>query len=193
MKFTTAYSPVTTAFVSMSANERDAFYKWFMLNKPYYLDELIHTVWQTPGYEGWSADFSPESLGLLGEWLFFIITTKYQLLRDDRVEKEFLSGVNKVEAELLSDQEKSLAVMVGMYYGDVAVRNNPGLCWVQLNGSKKEADYGQPVISGPGLLPTNPVRVSNAFACGFADGSRNGSRLRETYEYWMTLIKRDNT
>lgn len=123
---------------------------------------------------------------------FFIITTKRHSLREHHVEKNFLSGVDKVEADLLSDQEKSLAVMVGMYYGDVAVRNNPELSWVQLKGSKKEADYGQPVISGPGLLPTNPVRISNAFACGIADGSRSGSRLRETYEYWMTLVKRYN-
>ncbi|MBX4137266.1 hypothetical protein HBO08_18580 [Pseudomonas rhodesiae] len=190
MKFTIAYSPVTTAFVSMSDKDRDAFYEWFMLNKPYCLDELIHTVWQTPGYEGWSADFSPASLGLLGEWLFFVITTKHPTLKDDHVEENFLSGVDKFEADPLSDQEKSLAVMVGMYYGDVAVRNNPELDWVQLRGSKKEADYGQPVISGPGLLPTNPVRASNAFACGIADGSRSGSRLRETYEHWMTLVKR---
>ena len=187
MKFTTAYSPVTTDFVSMSAHDIKAFYEWFMLNKSYCLDELIQAVWQTPGYENWCADFSPESLDVLGEWLFFMINAKHQSTKTELDKSKGLSDVNGLETDGLSNEEKSLAVLVGMYYGEVAVRNNPGLNWVQLKGNKKQADYGQPVIAGPAALHTNPVRVSNAFACGIADGSRTGSRLRETYDYWMQL------
>ena len=171
----TAYSPITTAFASAASNELERFYAGFMLNKPYCLDELIQTVWQTPGYEQWSADFSRASLDALGEW-FAARIRNVETLKNAAVGD-------------LSDEEKALAVAVGMYYGEVAVRNNPQLGWHQLKGNKKQADYGQPVISESGKLPTNPVRVAHAFACGIADGSKAAVRLRETYDYWMQLIR----
>ena len=188
MNFTTAYTPVTTAFASMSAKELNGFYEGFMLNKPYCLDELIQAVWQTPGYEDWCADFSPESLDLLAEWLAFQMTKVNLSSKGGTLADDSVASAAGVEVSDMSDEERSLAVLVGMYYGEVAVRNNPLLTWSQLKGNKKQADYGQPVISASGKLPTNPVRVVNAFACGLADGSRTSARLRETYDYWMGLI-----
>jgi len=188
MKFTTIYTPVTTAFASMTKKELSDFYDDFILNVPYCLDELIQDVWRTPGFESWSADFSPESLEVLGEW--FVTKIKKRYLDLDEIEEVRSLTVSQVSSVGwdLADEEKSLAVQVGMYYGEVAIRNSSSLGWEQLKGSKKLADYGQPVITGPGVIATNPVRVANAFAWGIADGSRTGSRLRETYDYWMKLI-----
>lgn len=171
----TAYSPITSAFASAASNELKRFYAEFTLNKPYCLDELIQTVWQTPRYEQWSADFSRESLDALGEW-FAAWIRSVETVKDAAVGD-------------MSDEEKALAVAVGMYYGEVAVRNNPQLGWHQLKGNKKQADFGQPVISDSGKLPTNPVRVAHAFAIGIADGSKTAGQLRQTYDYWMQLIK----
>ena len=171
----TAYSPITTAFASAAPNELERFYAGFMLNKPYCLDELIQTVWQTPGYEQWSAGFSRESLDALGEW-FAARIRNVETVKDAAVGE-------------LSDEEKALAVAVGMYYGEVVVRNNPQLGWHQLKGNKKQADYGQPVISDSGKLPTNPVRVAHAFASGITEGSKTAGQLGQTYDYWMQLIK----
>lgn len=170
----TAYSPVTSAFAAATPNELKVFFDAFMLNKPYCLDGLIQSVWQTPGYEQWSADFSPESLNAVGEWFAARIRERAQSS----------SAVEKGSEEVVS-----LAVAVGMYYGEVAVRNNRPLGWHLLSGSKRQADYGQPVVSRSGKLPTNPVRVAHAFASGIADGSKAAGRLRETYDYWMQLIK----
>ncbi|SEU13480.1 hypothetical protein [Pseudomonas graminis] len=185
MKFTTAYTPVTTAFASMTKKELSDFYECFILNVPYCLDELIQSIWQTPGFDSWRADFSPESLGALGEW--FATKLKKTKSSSDAVQFSTVAQASPVAWDL-TDEEKSLAVKVGMYYGEVAIRNHPSLSWMQLKGSKKLADYGQPVIGGPGIIPTNPVRVANAFAWGIADGSRTGSRLQETYDSWMEMI-----
>lgn len=182
MTFTTAYTPVSAAFASMGAQELKSFYEGFMLNKPYCLDDLIQAVWQTPGYEQWSADFSPESLDVLGEWFAAQIHDMARVSHSAQTAKD-------AAVRDMSDEEKALAVAVGMYYGEVAVRNNPQLGWHQLKGNKKQADYGQPVISDSGKLPTNPVRVAHAFASGIADGSKAAGRLRETYDYWMQLIR----
>lgn len=185
MKFTTAYTPVTTAFALMTKKELSDFYEGFILNVPYCLDELIQSVWQTPGFDSWRADFSPESLGALGEW--FAIKLKKTKSSSDAVQFSTVAQASPADWDL-TDEEKSSAVKVGMYYGEVAIRNHPLLSWMQLKGSKKLADYGQPVIGGPGIIPTNPVRVANAFAWGIADGSRTGSRLQETYDSWMKMI-----
>lgn len=170
----TAYSPLTSAFAAATPNDLKVFFDAFMLNKPYCLDELIQSVWQTLGYEQWGADFSPESLDALGEWFAARVRERAQ---------------SSSAVETGSEEVVSLAVAVGMYYGEVAVRNNPPLGWHALNGSKRQADYGQPVVSSAGNLPTNPVRVAQAFASGIADGSKAAGRLRQTYDYWMQLIK----
>ncbi len=191
MMHTTAYTPVTTAFASMTTKELDAFYEWFMLNKAYCLDDLIQAVWQTPGYEDWRADFSPKSLDILAEWLEFKMAKLNLSSKGSTLAEGSAASAAGDEVSDISDEEKSLTVLVGMYYGEVTVRNNARLTWSQLKGNKKQADYGQPVISASGTLPTNPVRVINAFVCGLADGSRTSGRLRETYDYWMELIKHE--
>ncbi|WP_248767180.1 hypothetical protein [Pseudomonas sp. MWU12-2345] len=188
MEFTTSYSPVTMAFASMTKKELSDFYKWFMLNLPYCLDELIQAVWKTSGFESWSADFSPESLGMLGEW--FAARVERRDLTPGEIDeiKSKMTSVIEVTTWGLTCESESLAVCVGMYYGQVAIKNNPLLSWEQLKGSKKLADYGQPVISGLGVVPINPVRVANALAFGIVRGSKTGSRLRESYDYWSKLV-----
>ncbi|WP_137212701.1 hypothetical protein [Pseudomonas sp. CFBP13509] len=189
MEFTTAYTPVADFFSSMNSKELNSFYELFMLNKPYCLDELIQAVWHTPGYESWNADFSPESLDGVAEWLASRIYKEQLSSTVNETGNDSIAGTADLNTPVLSEEAMSLAVLVGMYYGEVAVRNNPELSWSQLKGNKKQADYGQPVISASGSLPTNPVRVAHAFACAIADGSKTLGRLRETYNYWMQLIK----
>ncbi|MGN2410407.1 hypothetical protein [Pseudomonas syringae] len=137
MKFTTAYSPVTQAFALMTQKELREFYDTFMLNIPYCLDDLIHEVWKTPGFEDWSADFTPNSLDTLGEWLAHRIMKNRS--HHERSEKQEVPNTSKKPSEKtsLTDEELSLAVHAGMYYGEVAVKNNPTLHWEQIKGSKK--------------------------------------------------------
>ncbi|MDY7560890.1 hypothetical protein QN366_21890 [Pseudomonas sp. CCC3.2] len=188
MKFTTSYSPVTMKFASMTEAELSDFYNWFIVNLPYFLDELIQAVWKTPGFEGWSADFSPESLDMLGEWFAARVESRDLSPEEiDELKSEITSAVEIATWELTSET-KSLAVFIGMYYGQVAIKNNPKLSWKQVKANMKLADFGQPVISGPGVVPINPVRVANVLACGIARGSKTGSRLRGSYDNWSKLV-----
>jgi len=114
MKFTTVYTPVTTAFATMTKKELNDFYDEFILNVPYCLDELIQTVWQTPGFGSWSADFSAESLDVLGKWLETKIHKKYVSSK----KAEYSTNV-QISSDIwnLADEEKSLIMQIGMYYG----------------------------------------------------------------------------
>lgn len=189
--FTTSYSPATTAFASMTKEELAHFYHWFMTNLPYCIEELMQLVRSTPGFEGWNPDYSPESLNALGEW--FVGKVQKRDLTQNEVETLECSATTSVgiPAWDLTDETKSLSVYVGMYYGQVAVQNVPAVTWKQSLENKKMADFGQPVVAGPGVVPINPVRVANSFACGLIDGTKTGANLRKAYDYWAKLATKN--
>jgi hypothetical protein len=64
-----------------------------------------------------------------------------------------------IPKEELTNKSFSLAMDIGMYFGQVVLKNLPGTRWDQPLRNKKFADYGQPVILGFGKVPLNPVRV----------------------------------
>jgi hypothetical protein len=173
----------------MGKSDLEEFYEWFMSNLPYCIEELMQLVRSTPGFENWNPDYSPDSLNSLGDW--FSLKANKRGLSQKEIDALSSSKSGSVETSPwdLTDETKTLAVYVGMYYGQVALENFPSLKWKQQLENKKLADFGQPVIVGGGFVPCNPVRVANAFAWGIIDGSRSGSRLRETYDYWTKLSK----
>jgi len=190
-KFTTNYSPTTAAFAAMTKEDLGHFYQWFMTNLPYCIEELMQLVRSTPGFESWSPDYSPESLDALGEW-FAGKAKKRDLTRD---EVEAIKSRMAVPVEIpswdLTEETKSLSVYVGMYYGQVALQNNPAIKWDQPLENKKMADFGQPVVAGHGVVPINPVRVANSLACGLVDGTKTGGSLRKAYDYWAKLAAKN--
>lgn len=190
-QFTTSYSPTTTAFASMTKEDLGHFYQWFMTNLPYCMEELMQWVRSTRGFEGWNPDYSPESLDALGEW--FSGKAKKRDLTQDEVEALKSKGAASVEIPSwdLTEDTKSLAVYVGMYYGQVALHNNPHIKWEQQLANKKMADFGQPVVAGPGVVPINPVRIANSFACGLIDGTKTGGNLRKAYDYWAKIATKN--
>lgn len=188
MEFTTSYSPVTKFFAAMTKTELKEFYAWFMLNLPYCIEELMQLVRSTPGFEDWSADESPESLDSLGAW-FERNAQKRNLTPEeiDAVKSQLTRPIDITEWDL-TNETKSVAVYVGMYYGQVALKANSELRWEQQLGSKKLADFGQPVITGSSVVPLNPIRVAYSMAHGFIDGTKNRNQLREAYDYWAKLV-----
>lgn len=188
MEFTTSYSPVTTTFSTMTKKELKEFYEWFMLNLPYCIEELMQLVRSTPGFENWYPDDSPSSLDALGFWFVAKVQKRDFTIEEIEAIKNKRAGSIEAATWELTDNTKSLAVYVGMYYGEVAIKNNPVLKWEQKLGSKNLADFGQPVVVGLGAVPLNPVRVANSIACGFVNGTKTGPQLREAYEYWSKLV-----
>jgi len=185
----TNYSPNSGIFLAMDKKKLKEFYQWFMTSLPYCIEELMQLIENTPGFENWKADDSPDSLDGLGAW-FFMKAKKRDYTQEEikSIKKSFESkGEMDFSAWDLTDETKSLALYVGMYYGEVALKNHSLLNWEQCLGSKKIADYGQPIITGNGFVPINPVRVAHSIAFGFVDGSKDGGALRKGYDYWEKL------
>ena len=94
-----------------------------------------------------------------------------------------------VPNEELTERTFSLAMDIGMYLGRVLLANFPSLRWEQFLGSKKFADYGQPIITGFGPVPLNPVRIAVTLAYGLAKARGPSKRLREVYDYWAQRVQ----
>lgn len=173
----------------MDKNKIKEFYQWFMESLPYCIEELMQLIASTPGFEKWDADDSPNSLNDLGAWFATKVNKRDLTLKEIEVIKS--KQVKPIDFATwdLTDETKSLALYVGMYYGEVAIRNNSLLKWNQLLSSRKLADYGQPVLDGVGIVPINPVRVAHSIAYGFiGNNTRDGMELRKAYDYWEKLV-----
>lgn len=187
MKFSANYNPATTEFSSMKKEELKEFYEWFMLNLPYFIEELTQLVRSTPGFENWFPDCSPRSLESLGTWLAGKIEKRdLTSVEMGEIESRLGRGVN-ISRWDLTDETRRLITYVGMYYGDVALNNVPNVRWEQQLRNKRFADYGQLTIAGGEAVPINPVRIASSFAYGVASGEKDGKQLREMYEYWANL------
>lgn len=185
------YTPDLGLFGAMDMKQLRDFYDWFMTSLPYCIEELMQLVVNTPGFQHWNADDSPDSLNMLGEWFAMQVETRELSTEELQLIKATLTGPIEIQTWTLTEETKSLALYVGMYYGEVAIKNNQLLKWEQsfkMTGKKKIADYGQPVVAGGNFLPKNPVRIAHVFANGIAGGMQTGRRLRETFDYSEKLM-----
>jgi hypothetical protein len=147
----------------------------------------MQLVKSTPGFENWNPNYSAESLSMLGDW--FTEKIKKNGVTQDKTGKIENTIDNLVETTScdFTDETRSLAVYVGMYYGQVMLENNSALKWEQQLGNKNLADFGQPVVTGLGVIPINPVRVVNSIASGILNETKTGKQLRQSYDYWRKL------
>ena len=77
----------------------------------------------------------------------------------------------------------SLAVDVGMFYGQALIANLARAKWsLKLSTKKNDLDYGQAVISGF-IVPPNPIRI--ALGAVYALARRQPTRLRSSFEHWL--------
>jgi hypothetical protein len=173
----------------MSKKELKDYFQWFMDIMPQRLDELTNAVKQTPGFETWEADFTPDSLARLGEWFAAQVETR---LRTKEEMQEITSRSTypiDIPSEELTNRTFSLAMDIGMYMSQVFLKNHHSLRWDQPFGGKKDADYGQPVLVGFGAAPFNPVWMIVTLAYGLASKKKTGERLRELYDIWAKMIR----
>lgn len=150
MTYAVAQPPFTLKFREMSKDELEAYFAWFHEVTPQRVEELSKAVTGSHGFEDWAPDSSPNSLGALGRWF----ATQVELRARSAVE---IGGLLRkagppfeVPPEDLTNRTFSLAMDIGMYFGQVILANVPGTEWAQPLKDKKHADYGQPVIRGFG-------------------------------------------
>jgi hypothetical protein len=172
----------------MSKIELKQYFQWFVDILPRRIDGLADAVHETPGFESWQADLAPSSLSQLGDWFALQVETR----RRSEAEMEEMKGKQAFPIEAsnneLTNKTFSLAMDIGMYFGQVLLTNHPSLKWSQDISDKKFVDYGQPLLVGFGSVPLNPVGIVVVLAYGLVSGKRTGDRLRQLYDIWQNQI-----
>jgi hypothetical protein len=189
MTYATIQPPFTLTFAEMPKKELKRYFEWFMEVIPERLGELTEAVKQTHGFEDWQSNRTPASLDQLGNWFAGQVQTRSRTKEEiEKITTGLLFPI-EVSREELTNRTFSLAMDIGMYFSQVLLQNHPSLKWEQRIGSKRFADYGQPLLAGFGPAPLNPVRIAVTLAYGFANKNRSGSRLRELYDVWEKKVR----
>jgi len=181
--------PFTLKFREMSKKELKEYLRWFLEIIPDRIQELTNGVRSSAGFESWSPDFTPVSLDSLGAWFGTQVETRPRSPEElDVIRSESPYEIEVPERDL-TNRTFSLAMNIGMYLSQVLLRNHPSLKWNQPLGSKRFADYGQPVLIEFSYGPLNCVHIVVTLAYGIASGRQTEKRLRELYDIWAKAIK----
>jgi hypothetical protein len=191
MEYKNIQPPFTLRFQDMSREKAEAYFAWFMDQIPVRVSALEQAVQSTVGYEDWRANYTPESLEKLGQWLCEQVETRER----KKVERETIysrapAWFKNVEIEdwELTNRTFSLALDTGMYFSRVFEENLSGVKWVMVKKPRNDADFQQPVLVGTGRLGLNPVRILVTYVYGIARRSKGPERLRELYNTWANLL-----
>jgi hypothetical protein len=190
MSYQIIQPPFTLKFREMSKGELVAYAGWLHEITDERMSEIEGVVRSTPGFESWTATFKPEALVLLGEWFAVEVTTRSRTPEEKtelKLRGDLLMSAPDVD---LTNRSFSLAIDVGLYFARTFERAYPQLTWEQFFDDKKFADYGQPVLTGFGQVPLNPVRIAVSLAYGIASGKQTGKRLKEIYDYWSKQVSK---
>jgi hypothetical protein len=185
MAYSIIQPPFTLKFREMPKRELEAYREWFHAVIPERIVELTKVVNATPGFQGWKPDETPESLDPLGTWFDGQVEVRKKTAEEFQETTSQLMFPIDVPDEELTNRTFSLAMDVGMYFGQVVLKNLPGTRWDQILKNKKDADYGQPVLTGFGAATLNPVWIVVTTAYGVS--RKKPARLRQLYETWAKM------
>lgn len=188
MSYTTIQPPFTLKFREMSKQELKSYFRWFFDVLPQRINELTEAVIQSPGFENWQPDQTPDSLDMLGAWFASQADTRPRTAEEIHRITSGSAYPIEVPNEELTNRTFSLAMDIGMYLSQVFLKNHPSLRWDQPFGSKNFIHYGQPVLVGFGVLTFNPVYMVVMLAYGLVSKKEPGNGLRDIYDIWSKMI-----
>jgi hypothetical protein len=148
--------------------------------------QLVSTVRDTAGFQIWRGDYSPLSLESLGAWFNGQVDTRFRSQEEiNRIADRSKFPVPiPISERTLTDRTLSLTIDIGMYFGQAFVKNHPSVKWEHYLPGRRFADYGQPVLTGFGGVPLNPVRIVQVIAQKVVSNRACENRLREVYDVW---------
>jgi hypothetical protein len=193
MSYSIIQPPFTLKFRDMSADELKGYRRWFLEIMPARVIELHHAVNSAPDFGAWKPDHSRDSIENLGLWLSHQVETRPRTGGEiDEIKRRSVFDF-EISTRELTNRTYSLALDVGMYFGETLRKHYPALEWDQPVKNKKFADFGQMVLLGFGRATLNPVRIVVTFCYGIASGKRPAKRFDQVYGYWSRLCEEKRT
>ena len=182
-------------FFKANKKELQDYYNLYMSSIESYISDLEKTVRNSPGFEKWSADFTPDSLILLNRWFRLNVKTRKMSKEEIDAERESITDENlkrtvEIEDWEFTDDTKVIIIKIGMYFGEVFIKNNPTLKWhLYVNTSRNNMYFGQPVISGFEHSHFAPLHMIDVQASKIVDERGDERSLYDLYQYWIEDVK----
>ena len=182
--------------------EQETYFRWFLEAIPNRIDQLVKLVNTTPQFEGWLPSKEPDSLHVLGAWLYAVVKTPdlVKIKNDLQKKLDMLKYTMPYkESPTVPALALSAAFDTGIYLGEVFRHKCANvewwLCKTVVEGGPL-GDYGEPVLINFGRAHhMNPVLlVRTAMTLFLTDSVYNGplrlspSRLHELFEHWRKYV-----
>lgn len=184
MNYQAIQPPFSLDFWEMSKDELKAYFAWVMAIIPDRIHQLTAFIKDDPAFRNWESDNSESSIDILGEWMSAHVSVR------ERTDDELGALKDKSQysidppKDVLTRESYSIGFDVGLYFAQTLIAHHPNLKWTQDFRSRKDMDFGQPLLTPFGPLQLNPIRIAINVAHGLARKQRPATRLREVYEEW---------
>jgi len=184
-KIVTVPTNFAKPFDEFSKEEAKEYLNWFLNKK-----EERKVLLQDIAKDYFIPDYSIESLK--GVYYFMKDNVSYRVRsvhEVNRLNSEInMKGV-EVSQKDLSETTVSICFDIGVYFGEVLIKNNSQLQWTYCIAPRRHVDYGQPVIKGNTKMDLNPRRIFEVIASKFVNyKSMPEDQIVELYDIWLESL-----
>jgi hypothetical protein len=170
---------------AMTPKEAKEYFEWFKENIPAEMETLRRVVPKKI-----SLDFSPESLIPLEKW--FLPARAYKKLPKKQIMEDYANAPDYILEEMLRSryaptwQTVTIAAMVGVYLGEVFVRNDKDLYWGYVKKPKSDVHFNMPVVYGfsPPSMKFQASVSALSWCVPTYSTSRHGEKEKKTLYEW---------
>ena len=143
-------------------------------------------------YPEWRADYKKGSLVNLYEW--FAMQVAYRpMTASERKEVEeqisktpLFAGVIPIPEATFTDETVSISFDIGIYFGELLIRDIPLLKWTQKLNSTNYVYYAQPILSkSRSKVPVNPRSAIEGIARRILDKDTKEITFEMLYKNWF--------
>jgi hypothetical protein len=175
-------------FSNRNRKELREYSEWFFQNKRIRIAELCSAVDSFIG-KTWNNDFSVRSFDELNYFLLSNIESKPLSEEELIVKRNNIPSYIDVETWDLTIKSRSLLIDIGIYWGEVIIKNHSQLHWEQyFPRNKKSIDYGHMVIMLGNNPPINPVWLMYIQGLKVIGGESSQDLLNRLYSIWTCSI-----
>lgn len=196
--------PITKPVVEFSAAETASYFAWFIEQIPGRIEYMACQCSKQLGISRSKIDMEPDSLKYVWRWFLGIA----EIERTPNQKLEHLIGIYSkypyaIQEYLLRNHKEQFSLQteyilldIGMYMGEVFIKNNPVLYWGYFTEPRTDFSVNKPVLLGfadsrftpPFLTEFDPIHMVGVQAANIWDNTQNENDLLNLYYKWKKLI-----
>lgn len=176
-------------FYNQDLRQLRAHEKWFFENKEQRLTELQNAY---HAFCGKNLDYTPKSLKGLGDFFLHAVDIEKKSPEEYAAQRAKFPPDIPIKNYTLTIRSLSVIVDVGIYLGEVMIRNHKNMCWEQNKSrNKRDVERGYMVITinhNAFLSYMNPIWVTTTMGWKVAGNTFSSDGLYELYNYYRNEV-----